>query len=74
MKRSGKCPKCQSRSILTGGDGPKHLDLGGVYEYTTFVCGSCGLEERYMNDKVIEYRLSVEQLEWVNPPSEGPFR
>jgi len=50
------------------------MDLGGVFEYTTFVCAHCGFQERYMHEKVVEYRLNTQQLQRVNPAPEGPFR
>ena len=70
MKRSGRCPKCQSLAVACGPGGSLYIPEN-IREYTVYVCLDCGYEEHYKN-------APREQLgdgfALVNPPPAGPFR
>ncbi len=66
MKKSMKCPKCESVEIYyipkktMGEDSAFHITAflkGDTIEYTRYVCASCGYMEDYVTDiglKVLE--------------------
>jgi predicted nucleic-acid-binding Zn-ribbon protein len=67
MKRTSRCPKCQSLAIASGDGGSLHLETNRRV-YTVYVCLDCGYEENYVNaPRDRGYAL-------VRPADDGPFR
>lgn len=48
MKRTSRCPKCQSLEIARAEDGWTIIPTG-EREFTIYLCLDCGYEERYVN-------------------------
>lgn len=67
MKRTGRCPKCESLAVASGGGGWSDV-VTGRREYAIYVCLDCGFEERYLTEP------RERGYELVRPEGDGPFR
>jgi len=70
MKKSGKCPKCDSLEVYTDEgnimrteNSARAISTWSRFKVATYICTSCGFFEEYMSQKDLENRNKIEKIQ-----------